>query len=123
MPRHQLCPLPPGSIRGLARVAPKAKKLPTNLALDLATEAMKTETSAPLELRSRIQQARTARGLTQAKLAQALSLWPTEIQAFEAGKAKPDNTILNKMSRVLGAKLTGKPAGKKKTTPKTSRAA
>ena len=103
--------------------APKAKKLPKSLALDLATEAIKIETAAPLELRTRIQQARTAKGLTQAKLAQALNLRPTEIQAFEAGKAKPDNAILNKMSRVLGAKLTGKAAGKKKPTAKTSRAA
>ena len=102
---------------------PKAKKLPKSLALDLATEAIKIETAAPLELRTRIQQARTAKGLTQAKLAQALNLRPTEIQAFEAGKAKPDNAILNKMSRVLGAKLTGKAAGKKKPTAKTSRAA
>ena len=94
---------------------PKAKKLPKSLALDLATEAIKIETAAPLELRTRIQQARTAKGLTQAKLAQALNIRLTEIQAFEAGKAKPDNAILNKMSRVLGTKLTGKVAGKKKS--------
>lgn len=102
----------------------KPKKLSKSLALDLATEAVKLETAAPLELRTRIQQARTAKCLTQVKLAQALNLRPTEIQAFEAGKAKPDIGILNKMSRVLGAKLTGKAAGgKKKAKAKTSRAA
>jgi len=78
--------------------------------LDHATEAEKLETSAPLELRVRLQQARTAKGLTQAKLAQALNLKPADVQAFEAGKAKPDGATLSKMGRVLGAKLTGKPA-------------
>merc|ERR1712093_410621 len=58
--------------------------------LDHATEAEKLETSAPLELRVRLQQARTAKGLTQAKLAQALNLKPADVQAFEAGKAKQD---------------------------------
>jgi len=94
--------------------------------LDHATEAEKLETSAPLELRVRLQQARTAKGLTQAKLAQALNLRAQDIQGFEAGKVKPDNATVQKMSKVLGTKLSGKPSPAKqvvKATAKKVRAA
>merc|ERR1711966_76067 len=70
--------------------------------LDNATDAVKIETSAPLELRQRIMQARTAKGMTQAKLAQAINLPQKDIAAFEAGKAMPNGQVINKMSRALG---------------------
>merc|ERR1719487_1811738 len=95
--------------------------------LDHATEAEKLVTSAPLDLRVRIAQARAAKGMTQSKLAQALNLRAQDIQAYEAGKAKPDGATLSKMSRVLGTKLTGKaavkPAVVKPAAKKGSRAA
>ena len=64
------------------------------------------------DLRQRIMQARTAKGLTQAKLAQAMSLSQAEISSFEAGKAMPSGATLSKMSRVLGVVLSAKKKGK-----------
>ena len=57
-------------------------------------------------------QAHTAKGLAQAKLAQAMSLSQAEISSFEAGKAMPSGATLSKMSRGLGVVLSAKKKGK-----------
>lgn len=60
------------------------------------------------ELKKRIMQARLAKKMTQAQLAQAINEKPQVIQEYESGKAIPNGAILNKLSRVLGVGLSKK---------------
>ncbi len=64
-----------------------------------------------LETRKAIQQGRAVKKLTQLQLARAIHLPVSIVKNYELGKAIPNNHILNKMSRVLGIKLTGKNIG------------
>lgn len=53
-----------------------------------------------------IQQARIARGFkTQKDLAQALNVPPNIINQYESGKAIPDNSVMQKLRRILQVKL------------------
>ena len=61
-----------------------------------------------------IMQARTAKKMTQAQLAQQINEKPQTIQEYESGKAIPNNQILGKMERVLGVKLRGQKEKKPK---------
>ena len=63
------------------------------------------------ELRSAIQQARTAKGLTQKELATQLNVKTTMISDYEAGRAIPNPQFIVKLERKLGVKL---PRSKKK---------
>ena len=67
-------------------------------------------------MKIRIQKARTAKGMTQKQLAQAIGQRPSVINEYESGKTIPDNGILGKIERALGVKLRGdlskKPGGK-----------
>merc|ERR1712146_59090 len=56
-------------------------------------------------LRLAIQKARTAKGLSQKQLAQQLNMQPQVINEYESGKAIPNNAIIAKIERALGAKL------------------
>lgn len=56
-------------------------------------------------LKQQIVQARTAKKMTQAQLAQAVNEKPNIIQEYESGKAIPNPQILNKLSRALGVTL------------------
>ncbi|OZJ02380.1 hypothetical protein BZG36_04444 [Bifiguratus adelaidae] len=58
-----------------------------------------------------IQQARTAKGMTQKTLAQTINEKPQVVNEYEAGKAVPNQQILGKMERALGVKLRGKNIG------------
>jgi len=58
-----------------------------------------------LELRKQIQEARMAKKLSQAQLAQQINEKPNIIQAYESGKAIPNPQILQKLRRILGVKL------------------
>lgn len=60
-----------------------------------------------------IQKARADKGLTQKELAQKLNIKPVVINEYETGKAIVDRQLLNKMSGILGVKLTGKNIGYK----------
>lgn len=57
------------------------------------------------ELKKAIQQARNAKGLTQKQLAAQLQMQPQIINEYESGKAIPNNQIIAKIERALGAKL------------------
>jgi len=72
--------------------------------LDAETENFKHE-KVPSSLAKNIQKARTAKGWTQAQLAQAINEKPQVVNQYESGKAIPNGQIINKMERVLGAKL------------------
>ena len=77
----------------------KAKKMADE------TENVKHE-QVGLSLGKKIQNARMAGGFTSQKaLAQAINVKPDVIMAYESGKAIPDNTIMQKLRRVLKTKL------------------
>jgi putative transcription factor len=59
-----------------------------------------------------IQQARLAKRMTQKALATAINEKPQVIGQYESGKAIPNQQIINKLERALGARLRG--GGKKK---------
>merc|ERR1712137_602416 len=77
------------------------------------TEEFKHDT-VELDLRLKIQKARQAKGWTQKELAQRINEKSTVIGDYESGKAIPNNQIISKMERALGAQLRG---GKKKKKP------
>lgn len=61
-----------------------------------------------LTLRTQIQQARVAKGLTQKQLSTKCNLQASIIKDYEAGLAIPNSQILNKLRKVLGCKLSKK---------------
>lgn len=79
--------------------------------LENETEVFQHETVSS-ELKKQIQQARLAKKMTQAQVAQAINEKPQVINEYESGKAIPNPQILSKLSRVLGVKLKKNP-GKK----------
>lgn len=62
----------------------------------------------PTELKKAIMQARNDKKLTQSQLAQIINEKPQIIQEYESGKAIPNQQIISKLERALGAKLRGK---------------
>ncbi len=55
-----------------------------------------------------IMQARLAKNLKQTDLAKQLNITPDIIRDYENGSAPRNGSLLNRMSKVLGVKLTGK---------------
>ena len=64
-----------------------------------------TDATVSKDLRLAITQARNAKGLTQKQLATQLNMQPQVINEYEAGKAIPNNQVIAKIERALGAKL------------------
>ena len=77
-------------------------------ALENETEELKHATVSK-ELKLAISQARTAKGLTQKQLATQLNMQPQVINEYESGKAIPNNQVIAKIERALGAKLPRAP--------------
>ncbi|XP_019194306.1 PREDICTED: multiprotein-bridging factor 1a [Ipomoea nil] len=75
--------------------------------LDEDTENL-THQKVPTELKKAIMQARQDKKLTQSQLAQLINEKPQIIQEYESGKAIPNQQIIAKLERALGAKLRGK---------------
>ncbi|KAK3007984.1 hypothetical protein RJ639_013760 [Escallonia herrerae] len=75
--------------------------------LDDETENLSHD-RVPTELKKCIMQARMDKKLTQAQLAQIINEKPQIIQEYESGKAIPNQQIISKLERALGAKLRGK---------------
>mmetsp|Transcript_23947 Transcript_23947/g.60418 ORF Transcript_23947/g.60418 Transcript_23947/m.60418 type:complete len:139 (-) Transcript_23947:482-898(-) len=87
---------------------------PTNSkALDEDTGSYKHK-EIPTEFKQALMKLRTAKGLTQADLAQKCNLAPAIIRDYESGKAVPEGAIIQKLNRVLGAPLPKIPKQKKK---------
>lgn len=86
---------PGGSVTSTGKSAAK---------LDAETEDFRHETVSSA-LKTQIVQARTAKKMTQAQLAQAINEKQQIIQDYESGKAIPNPQILSKMSRILGVTL------------------
>ena len=74
----------------------------------LENEEIVEQKKVPLELRKKIQQARSGKKMTQAQLAQKVNVKQNVINDYESGKAVPDNALLGKLERALGVKLRGK---------------
>ncbi|KAJ3693874.1 hypothetical protein LUZ60_009354 [Juncus effusus] len=75
--------------------------------LDDDTENLAHE-RVPFELKKALMQARMDKKLTQSQLAQLINEKPQVIQEYESGKAIPNQQIIAKLERALGAKLRGK---------------
>jgi putative transcription factor len=60
------------------------------------------------DLGMKIQQARLAKNIKQIDLAKQLNITPDIIRDYENGTAIKNGNLLNKMSKLLGVKLTGK---------------
>jgi len=74
--------------------------------LDKDNETTKVETVSN-EIKTRIIQGRQAKNLTQKQLANMVQMKPSDIQAYENGKAVPKHQEIQKIQRALGVKLTG----------------
>lgn len=61
------------------------------------------------ELKKAIMQARNAKKMSQKDLAQKLGCDAKTVQEYESGKAIPNNGLIAKMERELGAKLPRAP--------------
>lgn len=80
--------------------------------LDNETEELSHKKSG-LALGKAIQQGRQKKGMTQAKLAQAINEKPQIVNTYENGKAIPNGAIIAKIEKQLGIKLP-RPQKKKK---------
>ncbi|KAL6141185.1 hypothetical protein ACLB2K_059475 [Fragaria x ananassa] len=94
------------STAGLNKAASSSTSLNTRK-LDEETEVLAHE-RVPSELKKAIMQARMDKKLTQAQLAQIINEKPQVIQEYESGKAIPNQQVIGKLERALGAKLRGK---------------
>ena len=90
---------------GINKAASSSTSLNTRK-LDEETENL-THDKVPSELKKAIMQARTDKKLTQSQLAQLINEKPQIIQEYESGKAIPNQQIIGKLERALGAKLRG----------------
>ncbi len=63
-------------------------------------EIPKTEKPS-VEFRIQLQQARSARGMSQKDLAQRLNIKVQDLQGYESGKVMPSKAIIGKMRRIL----------------------
>jgi putative transcription factor len=80
----------------------------TNLRkIDDATDVFQHQT-VNRTLSQSIAQARQAKKMTQAQLAQAINESPKIIQEYEQGKAIPNPQVINKLDRALGIHLPRK---------------
>jgi putative transcription factor len=75
--------------------------------LDRETEEL-SHKKVGLGLAKAIQQARMAKKMTQAKLAQAINEKPQVINQYENGSAIPNGQLIAKIERALGCKLPRK---------------
>jgi len=77
-------------------------------ALDAETEELKHQTVSS-DLRTAIMKARAAKGLTQKQLAQSLNLQPAVIAEYERGTAIPNNAVIARIEKAVGARLPRAP--------------
>lgn len=66
-----------------------------------------THDTVSFELKIAILKARNAKKLSQKDLAKEINVKQDIIASYENGTAIPNNTIINKLQKVLGVKLTG----------------
>jgi len=69
------------------------------------SENFKPDKEITHDFKMALMQARTAKGLKQAELAQRVQVPAKVIQEYENGKAQPDGQVISKLNRVLGCTL------------------
>ena len=74
--------------------------------LDADPDEAEAPQKTSVALRTAIQQARVAKNMTQDQLAKAANLKKDIINAYESGKAVPETAVLQRLSRVLGVRLS-----------------
>merc|ERR1712032_285482 len=79
-------------------------QLPNAAKLDENGETFRHATVSH-DFKMALQQARTAKKLSQAQLASAISEKGSVINEYESGKAFPNGAIINKLNRALGVHL------------------
>lgn len=82
---------------------------------DNATMQTKTVTRA---FSSQLQSARLSKSLTQKALAAMINEKPTVVNDYEAGKAVPNQQVIQKLNRALGIQLVGNNKAKPKKPTK-----
>merc|ERR1711918_266715 len=87
-----------GTNKSAHAVVPNAKKLDEN------TDTFRHETVSH-DFKIALQQARLARKMSQAELAQQINEKGSVINEYEGGKAIPNGAIINKLNRALGVRL------------------
>ena len=85
----------------------KTKVVITQRERNLDSSDVEPPPKVDLDLRKAIQQGRQAKNLTQKQLANMVQMKPSDIQAYENGKAVPKHQEIQKIQRALGVKLTG----------------
>jgi len=93
--------------RGSTAPVSNAKKL------DEDFDTFKHETVSK-DFSKALQQARLAKKMTQAQLAQAIAEKPTVVNEYESGKAIPNGAVIQKLNRALGVQLPKSKAPKAK---------
>lgn len=96
-----------GTNKATKNVCPNAAKLDEDTG-DYHVDRVSFEFSKAL------QQARQAKGMTQAQLAAAISEKQSVINDYEAGRAIPNGQLITKLNRALGVRLPPARAQKKK---------
>ena len=82
----------------------KSSGISKNKKLEDDNEELKVD-KVSFSLKNAIRDARIAKKLTQKQLAQMINEKADVIQNYENGKAIPDQRLLNKLRRILNAKL------------------
>ncbi len=89
-------------------------KINTNVNVSVSGKKIRDDDEIPqvekvgIETGKIIMQARLSKNLKQTDLAKQLNITPDIIRDYENGSAPRNGSLLNRMSKVLGVKLTGK---------------
>lgn len=87
--------------------------VPNAVKLDENTDTFRHETVCK-DFTTALQQARLAKKMTQAQLANAISEKASVVNEYESGKAIPNGAIIQKLNRALGVQLPRSKAPKAK---------
>lgn len=90
--------------------ASKNALCPNSAKLEADTENLKVERVC-VDFSKALQQARLAKKMTQAQLAQLVNEKPAVVNEYESGKAVPNGNVIQKLNKALGVNL---PSAKKK---------
>ncbi len=89
-------------------------KINTNVNVSVSGKKIKDDDELPqvekvgIDIGKIIMQARLAKNLKQVDLAKQLNITPDIIRDYENGSAPRNGTLLNRIGKALGIKLTGK---------------
>jgi len=91
--------------------------IPNAVKLDADHDTFRHETVCK-DFRTAMQQARLAKKMTQAQLANMIAEKPSVVNEYESGKAIPNGAIIQKLNKALGVQLPKSKAPKAKAKGK-----